>query len=387
MWVLIRRRVNWSVTLRQHRWLLILLAYMLVSVFWSELPLISLKRWVRQGIVVEMALLLIAEANPIQALSSVFRRCAYVCLPLSVVLIKYYPILGREYSRSGVEMWTGVARQKNELGRLCMVCIFFLVIVAYERWRERKQPAERRQAWADYFMIAVGLYLLIGSHSETSLTTLMIGAAIFLGLQWFKKRSRPLSILQACTILFVVYGASLPFLGGSPAAMFTSALGRDTTLTGRTEVWADVIPAWEKRPLFGYGIESFWTDARRKLYDIPNAHNGYLDIMLGFGEVGLGIYVVWFLSCGKQLHRGLRQHYVWASFAICILLMTLIYNSTESALDSFDAYPTAVLVLVCVAVPAHLRSRSSAKKVVPRELKTRVLPLESQVNMGFAVKG
>ena len=386
--VLIRRRVNWSTTLRQHRWLFILLVYMLVSAFWSELPLISLKRWVRQGIVVEMALLLIAEANPIQALSSVFRRCAYVCFPLSVVLIKYYPTLGREYGRwSGIQMWSGVARQKNELGRLCMICIFFLLIVAYERWRKQKKPVERRQAWADYFTIAIGLYLLIGSDSETSLVTLMIGVAIFLGLQWFKKRRLPLLIVQACTILFVAYGASLPLLGGSPAAAFTSSLGRDTTLTGRTEVWAEVIPAWKKQPLFGYGIESFWTDTRRDLYEIPNAHNGYLDIMLGFGGVGLGIYIVWFLSCGKQLHRGLRQHYVWASFAICILFMILIYNSTESALDSLGAYPTAVLVLVCVAVPAHLRSRSSAKKVVLCEMKAGALPLESRVNIGFAVKG
>jgi hypothetical protein len=109
--------------------------------------------------------------------------------------------------------------------------------------------------------------------------------------------------------------------------------------------------------------------------------------MLGFGEVGLGIYIVWFLSCGKQLHRGMRQHYVWASFAICILFMILIYNATESALDSLGAYPTTVLVLVCVAVPAHLRSRFSAKKVVPHELKARALSLESRVNMGFALKG
>lgn len=373
--VLVQRRLDWPGTLRRHRWLFVLMVYMLVSVLWSDLTLVALKRWAREVIAIEMALLLISEANPCQALASMFRRCAYVLLPFSVVLIKYFSIYGRQYNRwSGGEMWTGVGRQKNELGRLCMLCIFFLLFALYERWRQRPRPVDRYLVWADTCVIMIGLYLLIGSNSETSLATLLLGIAIFMGLQWFKKL--PQAALLACVIVFMAYGATMPFFGGSTATVFTSALGRDSTLTGRTEVWADVIPALSQRPLLGYGLESFWTDARRKQYYIPNAHNGYLDILLEFGEVGLGFYAIWLLSSARQLHRALRLDYRWASFAISLLLMLLIYNSTESAFDSLNAYPTAVLLMACFALPAQLRSKSSSKNTVSIEfMKQQPLPI------------
>src|SRR5262249_45865618 len=126
--VLVRRRFDWWGSLHQHRWLLVLLAYMLLSTFWSEITLIALKRWMREVIVLVMALVIMSEVNPRQAMASLLRRCAYVLVPFSVVLIKYYPLLGRRYGRwSGIEMWTGATGHKNELGRLCMISIFFLL--------------------------------------------------------------------------------------------------------------------------------------------------------------------------------------------------------------------------------------------------------------------
>jgi len=65
-------------------------------------------------------MVIVSEVNPRQSLASLLRRCAYVLIPFSVVLIKYYPALGRQYGRwSGIEMWIGVTNQKNSLGILC----------------------------------------------------------------------------------------------------------------------------------------------------------------------------------------------------------------------------------------------------------------------------
>ena len=109
--------------------------------------------------------------------------------------------------------------------------------------------------------------------------------------------------------------------------------------------------------MLGHGFGSFWTDARRLLYDIPTSHNGYLDILLELGSVGLAFFIAWLLSCAQQFHRALVLDYEWASFAICLLLMSLVYNATESALNSLTDYVTAVLVLASVVVPARLGSR------------------------------
>jgi len=360
--VIALRRFNWSGAMRRQGWLIVLLAYMLLSVFWSEITVIALKRWARELIVLVMVLLMMSEANPLQALASLLRRCAYVLLPFSIVLIKYYPLLGRQYSRwSGVQMWTGVTGQKNELGRLCMISVFFLLFALYQHWRERSPENGRYQLWSDISIIVIGIYLLIGSSSATSFATLLVGIAIFLGVQWSKKITSNVGRigLQAAVIFLFVYGTAVPFLGGSNVAAFTSVLGRDETLTGRTEVWALVIPARDRQPMLGYGFGSFWTDYRRQLYDIPTAHNGYLDILLELGEVGLILYVCWLLSWMRQLHRALTWEHGWAGFAISLLLMSLIYNSTESALNSTTDYITAVIFIVCWLAVYKFDSRSA----------------------------
>jgi exopolysaccharide production protein ExoQ len=359
--VLARRHFNWRSVSRRQVWLLVLLGYMGLSTLWSDITLIALKRWGREWVVIVMALVILSEANPRHALSALLRRCAYVLIPFSMVLIKYYPDLGRRYGRwSGIEMWTGVTGQKNELGRLCMVSISFLLFALHERRRGRSKLGGRYLIWSDVFIVILAAYLLKGSDSATSLATLGLGVMLFFGLQWLRKLKLRVAqpALLALVIFLAAYGTSVPFLAGTNVAQFTSMLGRDSTLTGRTEVWAVVLPARDQQPLLGYGFGSFWTDARRKLYDIPTAHNGYLDILLELGEVGLALYMAWLLSCARQIHRALADNYEWASFAMCLLLVNLVYNATESALNSLTEYVTAVVVFTTLVVSARLRSRS-----------------------------
>jgi O-antigen ligase len=351
--VLARRRFDWAGTLRQQRWLLVLLAYMFLSTLWSDITLIAIRRWVREVIVLIMALVITSETNPRQALASLMRRSAYVLIPFSLVLINYYPALGRQYGRwSGIEMWTGVTSQKNQLGRLCIVSVFFLVWALYQRYRECPRVGGPCQVGCDVSVILIGLYLLNGADSSTSLATLSVGIATYVGLLCFRKLrlNVPQVGLLALLILLMAFGVFAPFLGGSNVAAFSSSLGRDSTLTGRTEVWAAVLPAMKRQALLGYGFGSFWTDARRELYDIPTAHNGYLDILLELGEAGLTFYIVWLLACARRIHRALAEDYNWASLAICFLFMSLLYNTTESALNSLTEQMTAAVVLVSFVV-------------------------------------
>src|SRR5512136_1581349 len=52
--LLAKRGFNWSEAARNYPWLFILSGYMLVSIFWSDIPYTSLKRWVKEMIVVVM---------------------------------------------------------------------------------------------------------------------------------------------------------------------------------------------------------------------------------------------------------------------------------------------------------------------------------------------
>ena len=136
--VLARRRYDWPGALRRNGWLLALLAYMVVSTLWSDITSIALRRWTRESIVVIMALVLMSEAHPRKALESLLRRSAYILIPFSLLLIKYYPALGVAYATwSGQRMWIGVTVHKNSLSALCVVSAFFLLWATFRRWRAR----------------------------------------------------------------------------------------------------------------------------------------------------------------------------------------------------------------------------------------------------------
>ncbi len=88
-----------------------------------------------------------------------------------------------------------------------------------------------------------------------------------------------------------------------PVAAFSDSilelLGKDPTLTGRTEIWAYVISDIQMKPLLGWGYGSFFGAIIRQPEEIsdavhwvvPQAHNGLLEMLLEIGLVGLTLYV------------------------------------------------------------------------------------------------
>jgi O-antigen ligase len=349
------RRFDWRRALQRNAWLLALLGYMLISTFWSEITMISLRRWVREAIVLVMPLVIMSDPRPRETLESVLRRCTYVLVPFSLLLIKYYPGLGILYPH-GVRMWTGVTTHKNSLGCLCMIAAFFLLWRLHRRWREDDSTGGKLTPWADVSVLAIAGILLNGEdggYSATALAALAVGVGSFTGLLWLRKRTQavPWVALLAVLLILIAFGATAPLTGGSNVAVFSGSLGRTDNLTGRTDLWAALLPTIEDRPLFGYGFGSFWTTARREFYDMSHGHNGYLDVMLDLGIVGLAFCVGWLLSCARKLHCVLAENYGWASFGICILLMAVVYNTTEPALSSLTNELTALVLFVSSVVP------------------------------------
>jgi exopolysaccharide production protein ExoQ len=369
MVVLAWRRFDWLGALRRHGWILALLGYMMVSTIWSDIGLVALRRWVRQLIVVLMALVVMSEAHPRWAMESVLRRFAYVLIPFSLVLIKYYPVWGVTYSYTGVTMWIGVTLHKNGFGSLCSISILFLLWARYRQWRESAPAPGRYQGWADISIILTALYMLTGAqkNSATVATTLGVGCATLLCLLLFRK-TNPI-IRQAVLLILVIssigFGVAGPFLGGSNIASVSSDLGRDDTLTGRTVIWGQLMPVFERQPVLGSGFQSFWTTSRRELYVFSDAHNGYLDIMMDLGVVGLAFYSAWLLSCTRKLHHVTKTDYYWGSLAISCLVMTLVYNAAESTLNSLAVQLTAVLVLMSLVIP-YEPIRASRRSYVQR---------------------
>lgn len=354
--ILAKRKFNWSSFIKENIWVMLLLGFMLISVFWSDMPYSSFKRWTRSFIAVVMALIVASEADPRQALQCIFRKIIYILIPFSLVLIKYYPHLGVEYGRwSGELMWVGVESQKNGLALLCLFAFFFLMWTFIRRWQGRDIPVVWYQTYAEVLLLMLTIWLFSGpqhtlTYSATSTAALAVGLTALIGLVCMKKRGILIgsSTLTVIIVLIIVYGTITPFVGGLKLYDPSAILGRDQTLTGRSEIWKYLVPYAMDKPILGHGFGGFWTDAHREASS-SHAHNGYLDIILNLGFCGLLLISMYLVSACRKAREEMTRDFDWGVLWFCFLLMAVVHNIAESSTISFTGLLPAVILFFLIS--------------------------------------
>ena len=333
--ILTGRKLDWQSFNRNNIWLLAIYIFALVSILWSDFPFVSLKRYIRFAGTVVMALVILSELNPLQAMESILRRTVFVLIPYSLLLIKYFPNLGVMYSRwSGELMWVGVADHKNSAGMLFFASAFYLFWRVARAWKERRIQGITMQNYADGFVLVLSLYLLKGSdnaYSATSISAFALGASTMLGLLWLRGRGISLGLPTFTMIVLglFIYGWGTPFGLRSLGSSILELLGRDPTFTSRDEIWEQLIPVAMQRPILGHGYGGFWVLPNEAM--VNEAHNGYLDVMLVLGLVGVLLLLGFVLSMCKAAYAALDQDFWWGSFAMCFLLMIVLHNTSETS--------------------------------------------------------
>ena len=350
--VLSRRKMDWSRIFKDNLWLILLFVYLGTSVLWSDFTFSSFKRWFKITGAVVMAFVVLSELKPLQAMESVIRRCAYVLIPLSIVLIKYFPEYGVVYSRwEGIRMGAGVTTHKNSLGVLCALSAFFLIWAALRKWRSGEFSKNRSHTYADALVIGIALFLLFGgggTYSATSIFIFIVGIASLLILSRMKNLTRYMAnhlkaVMITGILIFLLFNSLL-------LPMVTSSFDRNESLTGRADIWRSVLEVASRNPLLGTGYGGYWglaPGAFTKNYGVKQSHNGYLDVYLQVGMVGIAALFAFFLAfCGK-IRRELNHEFEWGVFGICFLLMVLLYNYTEADfLETSYMWTTMVFLTV-----------------------------------------
>jgi O-antigen ligase len=378
--VLISRKVAVRRWIGQNQWLLVFLSYCLVSVVWSDFPAIALKRWIRAlgGIAVIMVAL--SEADPIAAIGSVIRRCAYVLVPFSVLLIKYYRELGVTFDTwTGQTILVGVTTDKNALGRLCLVTGLFAVwnlIVL----RRSTQTADRLSVVVRIVVLGTTMWLMRIAGSATSLVTFLMGTCIIVGLGMSSIRSATRFLgtgIVAAAAVMLTANASFNL-----AETFTASLGRDMTLTDRTFIWADLL-AMGTNPLIGVGYDSFWLGERLQRflnqYRVSTAHNGYLEIYLELGVVGLSLFFCFLLSTFFTAKKLLTSSFDHGRLRLAMLAVFCVYNLTESGYK-VTTFIFFVLLLVSMNIPAPVAQRVGGR--LAAQFPRKRIPTETEVVPG-----
>ncbi len=353
--ILIKRRFNWSSFLKDNMWLIIVAAFMLLSITWSEMPFLSFKRWFKViGVMIIMGCLVASEVDPRQALMSIFRRIAYIHIPLSILLIKYYPHLGVQWGRwTGEVIWGGASTFKNGLAQTCYFVIFFYFWTFLRRRRGLDKAATWYQKYLEYLIVIVAFWLFMGprhtlTYSSTSLAVLLFGISMLLFLQWLKTKRVVLSanILTAAVLCIIIYAAVTPFLGKLSFIDVSSLLGRNETLTGRSEIWAKVIPVAMEKPMLGHGF-CYWTDELDELTKANSSHNGYLETILGLGFIGVILSSIFLISACRKAHRYMMYDFDWGGYWLCLALMAALHDIAEASLNKFSGiYPMIIFIMI-----------------------------------------
>jgi len=336
--VLLSRQVRLSEIVRNNAWLIVFVAYCLISILWSDFPLVSFKRWIKIFGHPIMALIVLTEPNLEEALIQLMKRCAYVVIPVSILFIKYYPHLGTRYDPwSGSQMRVGITTGKNELGADCLILGFFFFWYLLQIWRtERNSDRRNELRLIAAFLLMIG-WLFYKAHSATAIISFLVSAlvVVLLGMRSINKNRLGTYMLTA---LVLIVAAELAF---SISGSVSEAMGRTTTLSGRTILWARLLEI-DTNPIFGTGFESFWLGKRLQqlegvFFFIPNeAHNGYLEVYLNLGLVGLFIIIAMLIAAYWKIRFELFRNFEWGRYRLGFLVAVLLYNCTEAGFRIFN---------------------------------------------------
>ena len=354
--ILAKRGFNWSEAVNSNFWAILLLGFMFISTFWTDIITVSLKRWARELIVFIMAFVVSTEIDAKKSLMCLFQRIIYILLPFSYVLINYFPYLGREYGRwSGELMWIGMSSQKNGLATLCLFSILFIIWGFISKSKEALPPVVWYEKYVEIFIFLLSLWLFGGpnhtaTYSATSTVALSVGVLLMAGSFWLKRMNIMLgaNLMSILISTIIIFGIITPFAGGLFVSDLALTFNRDETLTGRSDIWAYLFPYAMNKPILGHGFGGFWTDAIREATS-SHAHNGYLDVILNLGFWGLIQFSIYLISSCFRSVKMMNYDFRWGCLWTSLLFSAVVHNIAESTLTSFSSMLSATLLFLFVS--------------------------------------
>lgn len=283
----------------EHKLMLALLLLAVVSTAWSTAPGFTLRRSL-VFIASTSFGIYVASRYTMREILRMLCVLGAIAAVASLIVVWRKPDFGIA-SGATAGCWQGIFGQKNTLGRFMAFEALAFAIATLQ---------EKRYRWL-YGLGTVMCLALLALSRDMSAAILVpvLGTCYFL-FQLARKRS--LAKMVAVASLVAVVAASFVFVILVEPAQLLHILGKDSTLSGRTDIWSAVWAEILKKPWSGYGYCAFWMgeDGPESLkiwqavhWSVPHSHNGYLDVLAEVGVIGLLLLVA---ACAVFFVRGLR---------------------------------------------------------------------------------
>jgi exopolysaccharide production protein ExoQ len=301
------------------------LAFAGASVLWAVRPELSLTKFVVEVMIITSIVLPAMLADR----TADMMRGVFLCFAFASIL-NVFVVLGQTpiiiYTGESIG-YPGYFSFKGILGE-CAAIAFLLSL------HEMLYPGYRRVLGA--IVVVIATWLMFVSQSKGSLGMAII-APILAALTLFiarKMRISPATVLLPIPICYEVLSRII--------SDFTNRISwhlyGNYTFSGRTDIWDFVKYEIGRRPLLGWGYQSFWIgadapgfiDASGWIKAMPSAHNGYLDTQLDTGYVGLAFFVIFIIATVHAIGRVIDRDPARAWLMLALALFIILTNTLES---------------------------------------------------------
>ena len=307
------------------KWILALLMVVVASSAWSQDATITLRRAVVLCATTAFGMYFATRFDVPEQLRLLAWTCGLV-ICASFLCASFLPQYGIDQTFH-IGDWQGAFHHKNLLARAMVLATLVFLLVRFRSGNVLR-----------WIGIAASLTLLVLSRSVTGIIVFAIILA-----------SWPLYKLLRTKFTFgaPVISAIFMFLATCTAFAYEALptvmafMNRDEGLTGRIDLWNAVWVSISRKPWFGYGFDAFWQGMQGESASVvqmvgwvpPHAHNGFLDLLLEVGILGLGVFAVgYFLLWYRAVQLVMRVPGNIPIWLCTYLLFMGIYNFTESAI-------------------------------------------------------
>ncbi len=331
----------------------LLIALACVSALWAKSPGDTLTLAAYQAVLYGSLLIFVAVAN---APSRVLR---YVLLMFAIVVAANLMIV--LLRPPGPDGHAGIYAHKNTLGAASACAMLFGLFSLYEG-----RLLSRSIAW---FTVVGAAVLILASDSKTALALAVAAPLMAASIFWTSQvlALRPLLTTALIFMLCVTGCITLSLVMGFNTDDILLKTYGDTTFTGRTEIWAFMSSHIEKAPLLGNGFRGFWSLGAASpkhgseiefIRTIGSGHNGYLDITLDLGLVGLGLLIISIFATLKMAVKFELRPISKSLLFLSVMIFTLGRNMMESVIlwSTFFDNLTFLLVGLLACFPEQAAS-------------------------------
>jgi exopolysaccharide production protein ExoQ len=327
-------------------------ALAVASTAWSIAPMLTLRRSLPFALAGIFGLWFATRFPPRR--QRAILRATFLALALAtIVIVAFAPGIGLDHSPGHAADWQGVFTQKNACGRIMVLAS--AVVLFGERLTALRT-----------LTLALFVFVLVMSGSRGAWIVEIALLLLWLALSAGRRTGSRARTALAITAPFVA--AACAALTPVLYARFSGIFGRDLTLSGRTAIWAQVAPFIARRPLAGYGFDAFWRGlagpslqiSAAVHFVVEHAHNGFLEILLELGVLGLALFLLSWIRAAIRLwplwRRGLIAE---IAFPLAFLVLIVLYDLDENTLLIYNGifWPLYATVIASIRQLSMLGDR------------------------------